>query len=97
LNKVENGHKIVVGTKLTNERKERLSIILDDISTSSIDDLKYKKKEIISSKSNLDELQKESLALIDMFHRSSGKINYHFESDSEDNSFLIIEIQITNN
>ena len=97
LNKVEDGHKIVVGTKLTNERKERLSLILDEVSSLSSEALKTKKKEILSSKTTLDEIQKESLALIDMFNRSSGNINYHFENDNDGNSFLIIEIQITNN
>jgi hypothetical protein len=45
----------------------------------------------------LDAGQKESLALIDMFNRSAGNINYYFENENSDNCFLIIEIQITNN
>lgn len=97
LNKVEEGYNIVVGTKLNDERRERLSSILDEISSLSSENLKLKKKEILSSKSTLDENQKESLALIDMFNRSEGNIEYHFEGDSDSENFLIIEIKITNN
>ena len=44
LNKVDYGHNIVVGTKLNEERKLRLEKILTEISTSSIEELKIKRK-----------------------------------------------------
>ena len=97
LNKEENWYKIVVGTKLNNERKDRLSSLLNEISSLSTEELKLKKKELFSSREELDAGQKESLALIDMFNRSAGHIKYYFESENSENSFLIIEIQITNN
>lgn len=97
LNKESEGYKIVVGTKLNNDRKERLSSLLNEISSLSTEELKAKKKELLSSKEGLDAGQKESLALIDMFNRSAGNINYYFENENSDNCFLIIEIQITNN
>ena len=40
LNKIEEGHKIVVGTLLTPERKARIDEILAVISASSLDELK---------------------------------------------------------
>ncbi len=97
LNKLDEGHKIVVGTKLNKERKDRLDIILSEISNSTIEELKVKKKNIISTRSDLDEAQKENLALIDMFIRSAGKVNYHYDGENGDNCFLIIEIEISNN
>ena len=96
LNKVDYGHNIVVGTKLNEERKLRLEQILTEISTSSIEELKIKRKDIISTRSNLEESQKEILALIDMFIRSAGKVKYHFEDDTGKDCFLIIEIEISN-
>ncbi len=97
LTKVDIGHQIIVGTKLTMERRNRLDSILTQISSLSLDDLKMKRKNIISVRSGLDETQKENLALIDMFTRSAGKVKYYFEGEGEDNSFLIIEIEISNN
>ena len=96
LNKVDYGHNIVVGTKLNEERKLRLEQILTEISTSSIEELKIKRKDIISTRSNLEESQKEILALIDMFIRSAGKVKYHFGDDTGNDCFLIIEIEISN-
>ncbi len=97
LNKIDEGHKIVVGTKLNQERKDRLDIILAEISSSTLDELKAKKKSIISTRADLDETQKENLALIDMFIRSAGKVKYHYDGENGDNCFLIIEIEISNN
>ena len=96
LNKVDYGHNIVVGTKLNEERKLRLEKILTEISTSNIEELKIKRKSIISSRTNLEEYQKEILALIDMFIRSSGKVKYHFQGEDGNDCFLIIEIEISN-
>jgi len=96
LNKVDFGHNIVVGTKLNQERKNRLEQILTEISVSSIEELKNKRKSIISSRSNLEEYQKEILALIDMFIRSAGKVKYHFQGEDGNDCFLIIEIEISN-
>jgi hypothetical protein len=97
LNKIDEGHKIVVGTKLNQERKDRLDIILSEISSSTLDELKAKKKSIISTRADLDETQKENLALIDMFIRSAGKVKYHYDGENGGNCFLIIEIEISNN
>ena len=97
LNKVDVGHNIVVGTKLNNERKNRLEQILTEISTSSIDELKIKRKNIISTRAGLEESQKEVLALIDMFIRSTGKVKYYFQGEDGNDCFLIIEIEISNN
>jgi|GEM_PF-2269822 len=97
LNKFENGFKIVVGTKLNKERKARLDIILAEISSSTLEELKAKKKSIIFIKKDLDETQKENLALIDMFIRSSGHVKYHYDGESGEDCFLIIEIEISNN
>lgn len=96
LNKISDGHKIVVGTKLNQERKNRLDVILNEITHSSVEELKNKKKAIISTRADLDETQKENLALIDMFIRSAGKVKYHYDGEG-DNCFLIIEIEISNN
>lgn len=97
LNKIENGHNIVVGTKLNDERKARLDEILSEISSSSIEELKSKRKVIISTRADLDESQKENLALIDMFIRSAGKVKYHYDGENGNDCFLIIEIEISNN
>jgi hypothetical protein len=97
LNKIEDGHAIVVGTKLNQDRKDRLDMILTEISSSSLEELKVKKKSIISTRSDLDETQKENLALIDMFIRSAGKVKYHYDGENTENCFLIIEIEILNN
>jgi len=95
LNKLAEGHKIVVGTKLSEVRKQRLEKLLSEIGSSNIEQLKEKRKEILSSRSQLEDEQKESLALIDMFIRSMGQVKYYFDETSEE-SFLIIEIIIAN-
>ncbi len=97
LNKIDNGHNIVVGTKLNSERKSRIDEILSEISSSTIDELEAKRKNIISMRSELDETQKENLALIDMFIRSAGKVKYHYDGENGNDCFLIIEIEISNN
>lgn len=95
LNKLTDGHKIVVGTKLSDSRKQRLEKLLKEIGDSNSEQLKEKRKEILSSRSQLEDEQKESLALIDMFIRSTGQVKYYFDNGTEE-SFLIIEIIIAN-
>ena len=97
LNKIDLGHKIIVGTKLNVDRKKRLDTILLEISSLTLEELKEKKKSIISIRSDLDETQKENLALIDMYTRSAGKVKYYYDGEKEENCFLIIEIEISNN
>ena len=97
LNKIDLGHKIIVGTKLNIERKNRLDSILLEISSLTLEELKEKKKSIISIRSDLDETQKENLALIDMYTRSAGNVKYYYDGEKEENCFLIIEIEISNN
>lgn len=95
LNKLPQGYKVVVGTKLSSIRKERLEKLLSEIEHSDMNKLKEKRKDILSTRGKLEDEQKESLALIDMFIRSMGQIKYYFDETSED-SFLIIEIIIAN-
>lgn len=95
LNKLPKGYKVVVGTKLSSIRKERLEKLLSEIEHSDMNKLKEKRKDILSTRGKLEDEQKESLALIDMFIRSMGQIKYYFDETSED-SFLIIEIIIAN-
>lgn len=95
LNKLQDGYKVVVGTKLSSIRKVRLNKLLSEIGRSDVNKLKEKRKYILSTRGQLEEEQKEGLALIDMFIRSTGKIKYYFDETSED-SFLIIEIIIAN-
>lgn len=95
LNKLKEGHKIVVGTKLSESRKQRLEKLLSEIGNSNTEQLKEKRKEILSTRSSLEEEQQESLALIDMFTRSMGQVKYYFD-ETTDESFLIIEIIIAN-
>ena len=97
LNKLPNGHNVIVGTLLQNERKLRLSSFLDILSKLSVNELKKTKKELISQRTDLNEVQKESLALVDMFIRSEGKIKYRYENYKGNDLFLIIEIEISNN
>lgn len=95
LNKIDEGHKIVVGTLLKVERKVRIDEILAIISSSTLDELKTQRKDIMSLRVDLDETQKENLALLDMFIRSAGNVKYHYDDDND--CFLIIEIEISNN
>ena len=95
LNKLAEGHKIVVGTKLSTARKERLEKLLSEIGSSDAEKLKEKRKEILSTRGQLEDEQKEGLALIDMFIRSMGQVKYYFDETTDD-SFLIIEIIIAN-
>ncbi len=97
LNKIDEGHKIVVGTLLSSERKARIDEILAVISTSTLDELKSQRKAILSLRVDLDETQKENLALLDMFIRSAGKVKYYYDNDGGNDCFLIIEIEISNN
>lgn len=97
LNKIDLGHKIVVGTLLAPERKTRIDEILAVISKSTLEELKSQRKAILSLRVDLDETQKENLALLDMFIRSAGKVKYHYDGDAGNDCFLIIEIEISNN
>lgn len=97
LNKIEKGHNIVVGTHLHNERKKRLEDLITSLSKMTAEELKAKKKEVLSQKTELDEIQRENLALVEMYIRSESKIKFHYEDYRGDDSFLIIEIEISNN
>lgn len=97
LNKVDDGHNVVVGTLLNQEKKGRLDGLLVEISQSTTEELKLKRNGILSLRSELDEAQKENLALIDMYIRSAGNVKYHYDTEQGNDCFLIIEIKISNN
>lgn len=96
-NKIENGHKIIVGSLISEEKKDRLNHFLEELSNSSIEELKSKRTELLSSKIEFNESHKENLALMEMYIRSKSKIKYHFQELENNKSFLIIEIEISTN
>lgn len=97
LNKIENGHNIVVGTSLKEDRKLRLNSLLEELNSMNTEQLKQKRKELLSQKSDLDEVMRENLATVDLFIRSEGKIKYYYEDYKGEQNFLVLEIEISNN
>lgn len=96
INKINEGFRIVAGTKIDQIRKERLSGLLDDLSCSSNETIKNKWRGVLTDDSGLNTGNKEQLALIELYLRSEGNVNYVFEKEEDDLYYFMIQIEILN-
>lgn len=94
MNKVDNGYQIAAGTRVNLERKERLSNLLKDLETKSIQEIKKNKLKILSNRTALTPELQDELTFMELYVRSDRNISFYFDEDNE-GSFFMIKIDIT--
>lgn len=95
LNKSNDGFRIVAGTIFNDFRKSRFQKHLTDLMNATDSEIKEIKKRELKEYDPSNENSREILALIDLFTRSGGKISYSFHQLSDENTYFILEIDIT--
>jgi len=96
LNRINNGYRIVAGSKIDLERKKRLSELLTELSGKSVDKIREHWRFALTDKKTMDVGKQENLALIELFLRSHGNVNYFFSDEENEMSFFMIQIEISN-
>lgn len=94
MNKVENGYQILAGTGVDQNRRDRLTDLLEDLESKSIDAIKKDRLKILSDRSTLTQEMQDQLTFMELFVRSNRGINFFFD-ETEEGIFFMIKIDIT--
>ncbi|UKN01608.1 DUF6272 family protein [Paracrocinitomix mangrovi] len=95
MNRIENGFQIAAGTKVNEQRKERLKNLLDQLQSKELNEIKKDKLSIMGNREVLTSEMQDELTFMEIYIRSNRNVNFYFE-DGEDGTFLMLKIDITN-
>ena len=94
MNKIDNGYQIAAGSRVDEQRKQRLGGLLETLDKKTIAALKKDKLKLLSNRSELTPELQDELTFLELFIRSDKSINFYFDEDDK-GYFFMVKIDLT--